>query len=127
MSPRTTKKRRRTTGQATATATNGSPTTLLAQVTELVNENQALVRENRELHTIIDRVTKAVQVTSSAPRGDRRKLQERGGRSASSRPDGHRRQRRKITDPASLEKRRAALSKARQVLAEKRAAGKASE
>jgi hypothetical protein len=125
MSPRTTKRRRRTKGPATTTATNGSPTTLLAQVTELVNENQALVRENRELHTIIARVTKAVQVTSSAPRGGGRKLQETGGRPAASRSNGHRRQRRKITDPASLERRRAALAKARQVLAEKRAASKA--
>ena len=32
-----------------------------------------------------------------------------------------------ITDPASLERRRAALAKARQVLAEKRAAGKAAQ
>jgi hypothetical protein len=126
MSPRTTKKRRRTKGQAIATAANGSPATLLAQVTELVNENQALVRENRELHTIIARVTQAIQVTSSAPRGSHRRLQETGGRRAQSRANGRRR-RRRITDPASLERRRAALSKARQVLAEKRAVEKASE
>jgi len=123
MSPRTVKRRRRSKGQLTATA--GSPTTLLAQVTELVSENQALVRENRELHTIIARVTQAVHVVSSAPRGSRRSLQETAGRSTAPRGNGHRRQRRRITDPASLDRRRAALAKARQVLAEKRAAEKA--
>jgi hypothetical protein len=124
MSPRTTKRRRRSKGQLTATAGNGSPTTLLAQVTELVSENQALVRENKELHTIIARVT---QVVSSGPRGSRRSLQETAGRPTAPRGNGHRRQRRRITDPASLERRRAALAKARQVLAERRAAVKAAE
>jgi hypothetical protein len=127
VSPRTIKRRRRSKGQLTATAGTGSPTTLLAQVTELVSENQALVRENRELHTIIARVTKAVDVVSSAPRAPRRSLQDTAGRGAAPRPNGRRRQRRRITDPASLERRRAALAKARQVLAEKRAAVKAAE
>src|SRR2546423_9381113 len=126
MSPRTTKRRRRTKAQLAAAGT-GSPATLLSQVSELVNENQALVRENRELHTIIARVTQAVQVVSSQPRGSRRRLQESGGRAARSRTNGHPRQRRRITDPASLERRRAALAKARQVLAERRAATKAGE
>jgi hypothetical protein len=125
MSPRTVKRRRRSKNQLLATGGTGSPTTLLAQVTELVSENQALVRENRELHVIIDRVTKAVDVVSSAPRASRRSLQETAGRGGAARGNGRRRQRRRITDPASLERRRAALAKARQVLAEKRAAEKA--
>ena|SRR5437870_5245907 len=120
MSPRTTKRRRRTKAQLAAAGT-GSPATLLSQVSELVNENQALVRENKELHTIIARVTQAVHVVSSAPRSNRRSLQV--GRAAP-RANGHPRQRRRITDPASLERRRAALAKARQVLAERRAAAK---
>ena len=124
MSPRTTKRRRRTKAQMAAAA-NGTPATLLSQVTELVNENQALVRENKELHSIIARVTQAVQIVSSSPRGSRRRLDEPGERVARSRPNGGRRQRRRITDPASLERRRAALAKARQVLAERRAAEKA--
>ena len=127
MSPRTTKRRRRSKGQPTATAGNGSPATLLSQVSELVNENQALVRENKELHSIIARVTQAVQIVSSPPRGGRRRLEEPGGRVAGSRTNGGRRQRRRITDPASLERRRAALAKARQVLAERRAAEKAGQ
>jgi len=125
MSPRTVKKRRRSKGQLTAAGTSVSPATLLAQFTELVSENQALARENRELHVVIARVTKAVDVVSSAPRAGRRSLQETAGRGAAPRANGRRRQRRRITDPASLERRRAALAKARQVLAEKRAAEKA--
>jgi len=100
---------------------------LLAQVSDLVSENQALVRENKELHTIIARVTQAVHVVSSAPRGSRRSLQQAGRQAAAPRANGHPRRRRRITDPASLERRRAALAKARQVLAEKRAAGKATQ
>ena len=65
MSPRTTKKRRRGKGQPTATAGNGSPATLLSQVSELVNENQALVRENKELHSIIARVTHHAAASAS--------------------------------------------------------------
>ena len=124
MSPRITR-RRRSTSQPTVTSGGALPATLLAQVTELVNENQALVRENKELHTIIARVTQAVHVVSSAPRGNRRSLQV--GRAAAPRANGHPRRRRRITDPASLERRRAALAKARQVLAERRAATKAGE
>ena len=124
MSPRTVKRRRRSKGQLTAAGTSVSPATLLAQFTELVSENQALARENRELHVVIARVTKAVDVVSSAPRAGRRSLQQPAGRSAAP-GNGRRRQRRRITDPASLERRRAALAKARQVLAEKRAAEKA--
>ena len=126
MSPRTTKRRRRTKAQLAAAGT-GTPATLLSQVSELVNQNQALARENKELHSIIARVTQAVQIVSSSPRGSRRRLDEPGGRVARSRPNGGRRQRRRITDPASLERRRAALAKARQVLAERRAAQKAGQ
>src|SRR5947209_10363189 len=125
MSPRV-KRRRRSKAQPAA-AGNGSPATLLSQVSELVNENQALARENKELHSIIARVTQAVQIVSSSPRGSRRRLEEPGGRVARSRTNGGRRQRRRITDPASLERRRAALAKARQVLAERRAAEKAGQ
>jgi len=124
MAPRT-KRPRRSPRQSTATATNGSATTLLSQVSELVEQNQALSRENKELHSIIARVSQAVQLTSSRPRGNRMRLQEAGGRAAGRPGNGHRRQRRRITDPASLERRRAALAKARQVLAERRASSKA--
>src|SRR5438874_9572706 len=99
MSPRTTKRRRRTKAQLAA-AGNATPTTLLSQVSELVNENQALVRENKELHSIIARVTQAVQITSARPRGNQRRLQEIGGRARGPRTNGHPRQRRRITDTA---------------------------
>jgi hypothetical protein len=127
MSPRTIKRRRRRNSQAAAAAGNGSPATLLTQVSELVNENQALVRENKELHSILVRVTEVLSRLPAQPVPGNRPGVRRTRRASGSRANGHPRQRRKITDPASLEKRRAALSKARQVLAEKRAAGKASE
>ncbi len=117
---RRTTRRRRGQRQSTATRTNGSATTLLSQVSELVAENQMLARANRELRSILARVSEAVK--GVAPLSAAR---NRGTvRGAPPLTDGRRRQRRRITDPASLERRRAALAKARQVLAEKRASNK---
>src|SRR5256886_17114731 len=101
MSPRTTKRRRRTKAQLAA-AGNGTPATLLSQVSELVNENQALARENKELHAIIARVTQAVQIVSSSPRGSRRRLGEPGG-PGGSRTNGGVPRRRRSTCPATRE------------------------
>jgi hypothetical protein len=93
---------------------------LLSQVTDLVAENKQLTRENRELRAIVDRVGQAVKGVSAG-------RQSAGGASAASdKPVRKRRTRRKITDPATLERRRAALAKARKVLADRRAASKAS-
>jgi len=101
-------------GRPTASGGNGSAANLLlAQVTELVAENQSLVRENKALHSIVARVSQAVEGVRSVPvvsRGTTAPPQTRKVR-----------RRRKITDPASLERRRAALAKARAVLAERRA------
>ena len=111
---RTTRGRRRR-GRPTASAGNGSAANLLlSQVTELVAENQSLVRENKALHSILDKVSHAVEGVRAVPvvsRGTEAPTQVRKVR-----------RRRKITDPASLERRRAALAKARAVLAERRAA-----
>ena len=119
MSPRTATRRRRSRNPAAA-ATNGSATTLLSQVSELVSENQALVRENKELQSVLARVSQAVQGLRARPVTSRQPTV--GG--ARPQPKA-RRQRRRITDPATLERRRAALAKARQVLAERRASKKA--
>jgi len=119
MSPRIARKRRRSRTPAGA-ATNGSATTLLSQVSELVSENQALVRENKELQSVLARVSQAVQGLRARPVTSRRPTV--GG--AAPQPKA-RRQRRRITDPATLERRRAALAKARAVLAERRASKKA--
>ncbi|MEO6795500.1 MAG: hypothetical protein ABI401_16275 [Candidatus Dormibacter sp.] len=97
---------------------------MLAQVSELVEENRTLTRENKQLTSIIARVGLAVRpITSRAVQANQSVGSSR--RASGSKANGHRRQRRRITDPASLERRRAALAKARQVLAERRATRKA--
>ena len=119
MAPRT-PRRRRSRRQSNARATNGSAATLLSQVSELVAENQSLVRENKQLHLIVARVSQALKGVASRPAA-----QDRANASPPRRTAAPRRERRRITDPATLEHRRAALAKARQVLAERRAASKA--
>jgi len=89
-------------------------------VNQLVAENQALVRENKELHSVLARVSQAVRGLRARPVTSSRAT-ARPGRPAAK----VRRQRRRITDPATLERRRAALAKARQVLADRRASRKA--
>src|ERR1700682_1446196 len=109
---RTTRGRR----HPTAAGSNGGAGTLLSQVTELVALNQSLVRENKALHAILARVSQAVEGVAAKPAG---------GRAVDAGPKARTiRRRRKITDPASLERRRAALAKARQVLAERRVSKK---
>jgi len=117
MAPRT---RRRRGGQGDGSASNGLASSLLSQVTDLVAENKQLTQENRELRAIVDRVSQAVKAASS-----RRKSAAEAGSSTGGQVRV-RRTRRKITDPATLERRRAALAKARKVLADRRAASKAS-
>src|SRR3982074_3599327 len=113
---RTTKGRR---GQRHSTAAgNGSAAKLLlSQVTELVAQNQSLVRENKNLHAILARVSQAVEGVKAVPVISRGVDEGPKARTI--------RRRRRITDPASLERRRAALAKARAVLAERRASKKA--
>ena len=124
MAQPTKSRRRRGQRGPAATKTNGSATTLLSQVSELVEESRALTRENKQLTSIIARVGLAVRPITSRPA---QASQGSGSpqRSSASKANGHPRQRRRITDPASLERRRAALAKARQVLAERRATRKA--
>ena len=57
--------RRKTSGRRrgrprTSNGTNGSPKALLSQLTDLVEQNEALTRENRELQSIVSRVSDAV-------------------------------------------------------------------
>ena len=115
MAPRSRRRRR-----ADGAAGNGLAGNLLSQVTELVAENKQLSQENRELRAIVDRVSAAVKGSS------RRRSAGGGADAGSGTPTRQRRTRRKITDPATLERRRAALAKARKVLADRRAASKSS-
>jgi hypothetical protein len=101
-------------------ATNGSAAGLLSQVSALVAENLKLARENKELHSVLDTITQSVRRVGSAVGRTSRRVAAASIR----RTSGRSRTRRRITDPAALERRRAALAKARQVLAAKRAAAR---
>ena len=118
MAPRTRRRRR---SQGDGPGGNGLASSLLSHVTDLVAENKQLTQENRELRAIVDRVSSAVKGVAS-------RRQSAGGETGSSAGGRvrQRRTRRKITDPETLERRRAALAKARKVLADRRAASKAS-
>jgi len=108
-------------GRRSATsATNGSAAGLLSQVSALVTENLKLARENKELHSVLDTITQSVQRVGSAVGRSTRRVASASIR----RTAGRSRTRRRITDPVALERRRAALAKARSVLAAKRASAK---
>jgi hypothetical protein len=119
MARRTTKRRGRKRGSTTQ-GVNGSAAGLLSQVSALVTENLKLARENKELHTVLDTITQSVQKFGSALGRSTRQVAAASIR----RTSGKGRTRRRITDPVALERRRAALAKARSVLAAKRAAAR---
>ena len=106
--------------RSASSATNGSAAGLLSQVSALVADNLKLARENKELHSVLDTITQSVQRVGSAVGRSTRRVASASIR----RTSGKGRVRRRITDPAALERRRAALAKARQVLAAKRASAK---
>ena len=100
---------------------------LLDGVRGLVERNALLEAENRRLRTLLDEISKSLRISpapavaAAALAGD---APRRRGRPRKD-PDAPVKVRRKITDPEVLEKRRAALSKARAVRAERLAAAKA--
>ena len=108
--------------RSASSATNGSAAGLLSQVSALVADNLKLARENKELHSALDGISQTVQRVGSAVARSTRRI--RIPSPSIGRPSGRRRTRRRITDPLALERRRAALAKARQVLAAKRASAK---
>jgi hypothetical protein len=92
----------------------------------------ALIKENRELHRQIDKLSRqSVGVASGAVERTLRSLERRisgsldgettTGRRRSTRVTSTTKVRRKVTDPQLLERRRQALAKARDVRAAKRA------
>jgi hypothetical protein len=87
----------------------------------------ALIRENRELKRQLSRLEAAAARPQQPPvlRTLHRRL-EQALDEAGTRPAARPAPRRRITDPAILEKRREALARARQALAEKRASAAAS-
>lgn len=102
---------------------------LLANVNALVAENRALTREIDRLKALLGRVAALAAPTGSPSPVARSSKRGRPGTSpdtSSATPGLVKRPRKKITDPAVLEKRRSALAKARQVRAERLAQSRAS-
>jgi hypothetical protein len=97
---------------------------LLDGVRGLVERNSLLEAENRRLRELLDQISRSLRAPSAAggapgPAGDAPRRRGRPPKTpAPTRP------RRKITDPEILEKRRAALTKARAVRAERLAAAR---
>ncbi len=102
---------------------------MVEQIAQLVAANESLQRENRDLTDENQRlrselleIDSALGRLAGAPRGKRSRRGADLAALAEARP---RRQRRPITDPAVLEKRKQALAKARAARAEKLAAARA--
>jgi hypothetical protein len=137
----TTEKTERRRGRPAADANNEDAVSLarttspgiIGQIERLVTENAALRKANRELdqanaqlRALVASIERALD--GSARRGRPQKTASATGRLVPLIPGqkAPRRSRQPITDPATLQKRRAALEKAREALAVKRAAAKAS-
>src|SRR5437588_5874228 len=123
--------RKTRTGRATTTtrrpratqAVDGAAAKLISNLNEVIAENAALRKQNEPLQGLLVTIGGLVaDVATASPTNGRRTRGRRstaaGGSTATIAPT--RRKRRPITDPVVLEKRRAALAKARQVRAQKR-------
>ncbi len=118
-----------TTGRSRRRSARGRSDTgsVIGQISQLVATNETLQRENRELVAQNQRLrSEPEEIGSALGRLSGGSGGRRGRRGATNvvglveaKP---RRQRKPITDPAALERRRQALAKARAVRAEKRAA-----
>ena len=113
---------RKTTGPAAE-----SDRHLLDGVRGLVERNAVLEAENRRLRGLLDEISKSLRTTPAvaaapAAEGDAAAPRRRGRPRKN--PEAPVRERRKITDPEVLEKRRAALTRARAVRAERLAAAR---
>ena len=117
----TTRTRRRT---ARARSDAGS---VVGQITQLVATNQTLKRENAELLAFNEQFrAELLDIGSALGRltGGRRRRGRRGADMAVLAETKPKRQRKPITDPEQLERRRQALAKARAARAEKLAAAR---
>ena len=114
--PRTSTRRSRSTGGADGRSVRPA----LTRLKRLVEKAESVTIENKLLRTEVKRLQRELMAVQSALAG----LAPGGGRRRGGDGTRARRTRRPITDPAVLERRRAALEKARQVRAQKRAAAK---
>ena len=119
-------------GSSSAGSSRGArkpPNQMLAELEPMIS---ALIKENRELHRQIDKLSReTVGVASAAVERTLRSIERRisgsldgettTGRRRSARAISTTKARRKVADPQLLERRRQALAKAREVRAAKRA------
>lgn len=91
----------------------------LNRLRRLVEKAESVALENKQLRTEVQRLQRELRAVQSALAG-----LAPGGRRRTADGTRQRRTRRPITDPAVLERRRAALAKAREVRAQKRAAAR---
>lgn len=98
---------------------------LLDGVRGLVERNAVLEAENKRLRGLLDEISRSLRISTPAVAAatSGTDTPRRRGRPRKN-PEAPVRVRRKITDPAVLEKRRAALAKARAVRAERLAAAR---
>jgi hypothetical protein len=103
---------------------------VVSQITQLVAANEALKRENAELLALNEQLRAQLDQIGTALGGLTNGSRRRGGRGAvqpfSLAEAKPKRTRKPITDPAQIERRRAALAKARAARAEKLAAARES-
>ncbi|MEA2682238.1 MAG: hypothetical protein QOK05_566 [Chloroflexota bacterium] len=97
---------------------------LLQGVRGLVERNAELEAENRRLRQLVDDISRSLNVRADRPAPVDGTAPRRRGRPRKN-PEAPVRERKKITDPAVLEKRRQALTKARAVRQERLAAARA--
>jgi hypothetical protein len=131
MPPRKSPSSSATNGRRRGPRPRGSTSAIVDQITQLVAANQTLQLENRQLAEENRRLTVELRDIGTAlgrltgVAGTRGRPGRRGAEPLALEEAKPRRQRKAITDPAVLEKRRQALSKARAARAEKIAAAKA--
>lgn len=116
--PRTSNRRTRSTGGADGRSVRPA----LTRLRKLVEKAEEVTIENKLLRTEVKRLQRELRAVQSAIAG----LAPGASRRRAADGTKPRRTRRPITDPAVLERRRAALAKAREVRAQKRAAAKSS-
>jgi len=101
---------------------------VIGQITQLVSTNETLKAENAELRAVNEQLrAQLLEIGSALGRltGAPRRRGRRGAEPIAIAEARPKRQRRPITDPEQIERRRAALAKARAARAEKLAAARA--
>lgn len=117
-------KRRRTSIRQGTPESLSSASQLIENVQKLIAENKSLLKANAVLVAKLTRISD-MAASSATPKAEARKGRRPKAVAQPTTPPSVKavRTRRKITDPATLERMRAQMAKARQVRAERLAAG----